>query len=392
MRHAISSLAALLATLACEAHLDVLAARSGATDGGGASQDSAGPPPGVVDVSAGFAETCAVIGSALACWGTLPDGHVSSVPETIAGGGKGAWERISSGQRAHCGVELGGSLWCFGLDDQGQLAQGDTTARAAPAPVPLPGAATRVRGHFATFCAILQDGSAYCWGDNEEGQLGQGDSYPGPDGLLPVRVGTTNDFIDADAGQGHACFVRGEGELYCTGRNTDGELGLGGGVEAQVRALTRVGDGTDWVSIATGQGHTCGVRSSGELFCFGDGSAGQLGLGNRAPQPSPARVGTDSDWTAVDVDTFHSCGIRAPGTLHCWGRNAEGQLGQGDATDRDPTQVGAFTDWVQVAVGRFHTCARRANGSLWCAGDNTDGRLGTGDFDRRSVMTEIRVR
>jgi alpha-tubulin suppressor-like RCC1 family protein len=230
--------------------------------------------------------------------------------------------------------------------------------------------------------------------------MGQPDTVlaPDADALLPIQIPGGSDWIDADAGQGHACGIRKPGRLFCWGRNTTAELGQGSTMPAQLRTPTRVADAEDWLTVSTGQDFTCGLRAPGSLHCFGDNSEGQLGVGDRAVHDSPTRTGTDEDWTAIDIDTFHGCGIRKPGTLWCWGRNAEGQLGTGTFTDEPPApgaahdapvRVGTDSDWVQISTGRFHTCGRRVDGSLWCTGANDDGRLGTGDSKRRNVMTRV---
>jgi alpha-tubulin suppressor-like RCC1 family protein len=341
------------------------------------------------NVAAANSDTCGVSSGRLYCFGAAPDGRTRNTPERL--GSDTSWVQVSSGLSAHCALRRDETVWCWGIDDQGQLGQGDTTTRLEPTRVTLPRAATRVRGRYASFCATLDDGSLYCWGANEEGQLAQNEplSDPAPDRLQPVRVGTDVDWTDVDVGQGHGCGIR-SGSLYCWGRNTEGELGVGDGAGVQLRTPTRSSLPATWTSIAAGQSHSCGIREPGGLFCFGDASIGALGLGDTDVHAVPAQVGTDEDWTSIELDTFHTCGIRAPGTLWCWGRNIEGQLGVGDTTDHPlPTRVGDFSDWVQVSVGRFHTCGRRRGGTLWCAGANDNGRIGTGDYVRRNVFTEV---
>jgi alpha-tubulin suppressor-like RCC1 family protein len=46
-----------------------------------------------------------------------------------------------------------------------------------------------------------------------------------------------------------------------------------------------------------------------------------------------------TDWTALALSEDHSCGLRATGALYCWGRNVDGQLGTGGAWKMTPTAV-----------------------------------------------------
>jgi alpha-tubulin suppressor-like RCC1 family protein len=191
-------------------------------------------------------------------------------------------------------------------------------------------------------------------------------------------------------GQGHVCGIRQPGTLWCWGRNIWGQLGQGSVNPQQIRTPTQVGTATDWTLVTAGQGTTCGLRGTGSLWCWGDNSAGQLGQNDTTERDAPAAVGTANDWATVSVDTFHGCGIRPPGTLWCWGRNVEGQLGIGDyATHLVPTRAGTGTDWIDVSTGRFHTCALRADASIWCTGDNPKGQLGTGNSTRINAFAKI---
>jgi alpha-tubulin suppressor-like RCC1 family protein len=348
------------------------------------------PDHAVTDITAAFDDTCAVAAGTLYCWGALSGGSTSATPVRVPGSPAGAFAHVSGGTSVHCATRTTGTVFCWGNNDRGELGQGDRLARQMPARVLLPAGAESVSGKFESYCARTADGALHCWGQNDEGQMGQSDIGTPMDALIPVRVGTASDWVTAAAGQGHTCAIRGSGQLYCWGRNTDGELGLGPGMPVQIRTPTLVPGDADWRVIATGQNHTCGIRATGRLYCFGDGEFGQLGVAPRADTSVPVEVGDGSDWRAIAVDTFHSCGLRGEGTLWCWGRNVEGQLGTGDIQDRDvPAQVGRDADWAGVSTGRFHTCARKKDGTAYCTGANDGGKLGTGDTDRRNVMTRI---
>ena len=71
-------------------------------------------------------------------------------------------------------------------------------------------------------CALTPGGSAYCWGDNQDGQLGD-DSNTERDTPSPVVGGYA--FSTISAGGKHTCGVTTAGELYCWGLNSHGQLG-----------------------------------------------------------------------------------------------------------------------------------------------------------------------
>jgi alpha-tubulin suppressor-like RCC1 family protein len=137
-----------------------------------------------------------------------------------------------------------------------------------------------------------------------------------------------------------------------------------------------------WQSVALGPGSACGITITGELWCWGHGNYGQLGIGGTPELSPPTRVGTDADWLGVSIDEQHACGIRAGGSLWCWGRNTNGALGYGVATEQAdvPRQVSPGSVWKQVQAGRYFTCAIRDDDTLWCWGANGAGQLGISSF------------
>ena len=78
--------------------------------------------------------------------------------------------------------------------------------------------------------------------------------------------------------------------------------------------------------IAAGEHHSCAVKYDGTLWCWGDNSWGQLGIGQGQSGSVPQQVGTDQDWVLVSSKINHSCAIKTDGTLWCWGANESNQV------------------------------------------------------------------
>jgi alpha-tubulin suppressor-like RCC1 family protein len=136
-------------------------------------------------------------------------------------------------------------------------------------------------------CALTSAGALWCWGLNDDGQLALGmvDVVPHP---TPARVGTAT-WVAIDAGEDHVCGIQTGGSLWCWGENTWGQVGNGSS-GSDVTTPTRVGSASDWVAVALGEDHTCGVRAGGSLWCWGANDLGQLGLGSRTLTTLPSRV------------------------------------------------------------------------------------------------------
>lgn len=199
-----------------------------------------------------------------------------------------------------------------------------------------------------------------------------------------------SDWTGVAAGATHTCGLR-HGDLYCWGSNTEGELGSGitnnscGELSGETfcRDLPTKVAGSCWSTVALGYGATCGVRA-GALYCWGRNSDAQLGLGSTSSfRTAVTRVGSASDWTAVSLGDLHGCGIRG-GVAYCWGSNGYGQIGDGiPRADRVravvPTRVGTSTDgtaywsdWTEIYAGTTSSCGIRG-GAMYCWGNSRWG-------------------
>jgi alpha-tubulin suppressor-like RCC1 family protein len=139
----------------------------------------------------GYQSTCAAIGGAAYCWGSNASGQLGdgttidkdyAVP--VSGLGSGVVE-VSIGVSDACAVLTSGTAKCWGTDLYGQLGDGGSaTPRSAPVDVAgLTGIKHLAMGGTQT-CALLTDGTVQCWGENSFGQLGDGTTTgrttPGP--------------------------------------------------------------------------------------------------------------------------------------------------------------------------------------------------------------------
>jgi alpha-tubulin suppressor-like RCC1 family protein len=202
-----------------------------------------------------------------------------------------AWARIAAGGDHTCGIRAGGTLWCWGDNTYGQLGLGSHVSQDLPRQVvsPARGGWARVIADFEDTCAIRTDATLWCWGDNSERQLGIG-NYPSPDGPRQVTTPAAGGWASVTAGGVSTCGVRTGATLWCWGYNGDGQLGLGNHAPHDLPRQVTTPAAGGWVSVTADSGYTCGIRVGGSLWCWGDNSDGQLGLGNRTAQDRPRQV------------------------------------------------------------------------------------------------------
>jgi alpha-tubulin suppressor-like RCC1 family protein len=275
------------------------------------------------------------------------------------------------------------------------LSVGDDEAASSAGFVPLGGPATRLVAGSAHTCALMTTGAVRCWGLNTWGQLGYGHTRNVGDDESPTSAGIVNvggSVRELAAGASHTCALLEAGTVRCWGLNAQGQLGYGhtrnvGDDESPASAGT-VDLGGSAVLLATSSTsqHTCTRLGTGTVRCWGRNTWGQLGYGhtsNVGDDESPASTGVSVGGTVLQVATGaeHTCALRGSGSLECWGRNESGQLGQGHDTSRSsppaaPVALGSPA--FQLAAGAWHTCAGVNTGELRCWGRNTWGQLGLG--------------
>jgi alpha-tubulin suppressor-like RCC1 family protein len=337
----------------------------------------------------GHLHTCAGSGNDLYCWGSNRVGQLgtggssTTSPAKVMGGG---WGEGTAAQEHTCVVKIGGTRACWGWNGNAQLGLGVAENQAQRTPiVPTTGDlewTTLASGWFHT-CGLTKTRGLACWGLNQGGASGQAVAVERV--LTPTLVDGAEDWSAIAAGGFHSCGLKSDGTLWCWGLNESGELGLGDSADRTTPTQTGCPNGSclgEWTAIGAGSFHTCAIRADGELWCWGGGLNGQLGVGPLSTEDSavPLRV-EFGQWRTISGGASHSCGLQSDGSLWCWGKNESGQLGLGDTEPRlEPASVlvPGKNEWIRVSAGRDHTCAIRSDRSLWCWGKNENGQLGLG--------------
>lgn len=314
---------------------------------------------------------------------TVGDGtNTPKLTPTETSGGHTDWIDIDIDweQEYTYGIRNGGELYRWGGSD--------TT------PALFPGGHTnwiQVDTDWNNSCGIRSTGELHCWGYNHYGELGDGTTIHRPNDPGPT-VGGWSDWTYTGLSGDHSCGIRNGGELWCWGLNNYGVLG-DGTTSVRLSPVLSASPHTDWEKIWGNHEHTCGLRSTGQAYCWGYNANGRLGDGTTTDRWIPTEIaGTHTDWTNIGVGRTATCGIRG-GELYCWG--ARNQLiidDGGGATGSQTTPsklLGGFTDWIKVTVADGHACAARSNGNLYCWGNNDQGQVGTGDTTPQTSPTQI---
>jgi alpha-tubulin suppressor-like RCC1 family protein len=345
-------------------------------------------------LATGGAHSCALQpGGTVRCWGYNGDGElgngslVDSITGTVAVTGISNTVALSAGNGHTCALQPGGSVRCWGLNNAGQLGNGNTLNATTSVPVISINNAVALALGDTHSCALQTSGSVSCWGGNSRGQLGNGTTLNSSNAVVVTGMGRAAALV---AGSRHTCALLDDGGVRCWGSNNVGQVG-NGSTSTAVLSPTPVAGLSDVVALATGTEHSCALQSSGSVRCWGKNTKAQLGNGSLVDSATSVAVTGLNDAVALVAGGLHSCALQAGGAVRCWGDNAFGQLGNGTDINTSTTifTVTGLSDAIALSAGPAHTCALRANGNLSCWGFNQYGQVGDGTDSDKSVPTPV---
>jgi len=273
-----------------------------------------------------------------------------------------------SAMSAHtCARMENGDVWCWGINGKGEVGiagqtfcNGATPCNPTPAKVALP-PITKLGVAEEHACAIA-GAQVYCWGRNTEGQFGNGLLASTTTPLLVAeRAGASS----IGGGLTHGCSLHGAA-VKCSGDSANGEVG-DPTMMPHATPFTAVPSGTQ--ALANGYFHVCTIQG-GFAYCWGANVTGQVDTHPGADVYNPRIVPGIATVAAIANGFGHTCAALTAGDLRCWGANGNGQLGMGDKLSHyDEIRVPILTGVVELSAGADHTCGRTPAGTVYCWGE-----------------------
>jgi alpha-tubulin suppressor-like RCC1 family protein len=264
----------------------------------------------------------------------------SSTPRPVVLPGK--VRQLSSEANTACAVLEGGSLYCWGRNWEGNIGLNDQHPGVDQQLPVRSGTASDWKlagtgdGHS---CGIRGAGSLFGWGRNSAANLGLGQTID-LQRRAATQIGADADWSSVVSGQDGSCGIRGGGLLFCWGGNSYATLGLG---DRDMRTVpTEIGPpggSGSWSQVSLDTFHACGIDAAANLYCWGRNLEGQLGTADNDDRLVPVQVG--SEFQQVAVGRFSSCATTTDAHILCAGENGAGQLGLGNG---DSVRRNAFTE------------------------------------------------
>jgi alpha-tubulin suppressor-like RCC1 family protein len=330
-------------------------------------------------VSAGEERTCLLTPRGEShCWGY--DSRFEVRPPDMRGV---RLKSLSVGSHV-CGVTTTGAAFCGGNNRHGQLGDGTTTSRYQP-PTAVQGGLTfaSISAGVGHSCGVTVDGDVYCWGLSSSGQLG---SRIPDDSARPARVPTPGRFKAVSASWMYSCGLTTTGKAYCWGAVGMAEM-------LTHQPVTPYAPEQSFLSLSTGMQHVCGLAGDGAAWCWGFNDDGQLGNGAMSESFSDAatRVSGGLTFKLLSAGGTHACGILVNGAAYCWGGNRFGQLGNGSKTaSKLPVRVSGNHAFDAISAGMNHTCGVTTGGDVYCWGSNIGAAIA--ETARAEELVPFRIR
>ena len=282
--------------------------------------------------------------------------------------------------------------------------------------------------------------NVYSFGNNEDGVLGVENNELKSYTFIKINFGKYNGRIkEISAGTIHNVALTDDGKIFSWGSTQGGQLGLSeqyitsqncknfsisSPTLIKFKQYNGLNDSNEIIKISCGEAHTIALNSKNEVFSWGFGSNGQLGLGfcedsfelgtglikSRIFTPQKITSLQNKKITDIQCGKTFSMFIDSNGGLYSCGVNDLYQLGIPDLPPQNhvknydsqcmdyiiPTRLEYFIDMKveKISCGEAHCVAIvkdiHSNTKLiWSWGNNRYGQLGLGDKIKVSLPKPI---
>ena len=288
-------------------------------------------------------------------------------------------------------IKNDGSLWGWGGNGNGQLAQNDTADRSSP--VQIAGTWSKVT-YTRSARGLKTDGSLWAWGHNSEGTIGDNTkihrSSPvqttladtnwinvvGFGGIRGTTSTTTTTSTTSTSTTSTTSTTQAPGALYTWGNRPYGGAADNTG-DVIYQSPTQAIDASQYQDLSfesTGLGSCFAIKPDGTLWAWGwNIYYGAIGDGTLENRSSPIQI-TSNTWNMVSSSSFATLAIRSDNTLWGWGYGP--YLPNNSNTNySSPIQIGTDT-WRYVNSAGGNGAGIKTDGTLWCWGRNNKGQLG----------------
>lgn len=215
------------------------------------------------------------------------------------------------------------------------------------------------------------------------------------------------------AAGGHTCMLTTYGNVYCVGKNDNGQLGINSTINqvawTQVDSSNLAANDT-FTELSSSGDTSCGITDTDKVFCWGNNTAGQLGFDDSGAVgiTSPLLVPTEMDLSALGAETpkrvatagTATCVYDSGNDVYCTGNDTFGQLGNDTSTTSDQETLVSIDTTSLTAAGATITdvyggadklCVTANDNKAYCWGSNNNYGLGKGPVVSSDFIPNVQV-
>ena len=226
-------------------------------------------------------------------------------------------------------------------------------------------------GGYGHSLVINASGELYAWGLNDNYQVGDGTNVTR---VLPVQIGSGNNWIEVACGDYHSLALNSDGEVYAWGRNIDGQCGISGVASISSPSGVTIPDSTVINKISASSSYSLFADTNNTGKVYGCGSNTYKQLDSTGSQiDSPTHISDFDNATLVSAGptlaaVAKSNSLVVRGTYDFTPENFNGTTYYNPTSQNASSTVlnsDGVSNYTDLAIGTEFLLAIKENGSLW---------------------------
>ena len=231
-------------------------------------------------------------------------------------------KQISCGEYFTVCLDIEGFIWSFGKNESGQLGVGNELRSDIPQQIPDIPLVYSISSGGSHTLVITVDGDIWSFGHNGNGQLclGHFDNQKKP------QKTSLSDITKIVSGFRYSLLQKNSGEIYGVGSNGYGQLGMGATtVQTQPRLIPN--QPSDIHQFSCGYFHSLFLDNDGNVYSTGYNAYGSLGLSNNISHFSLNQILNIPPIMHITAIGYSSYLLDFEGEIWSFGNSIYGQLG-----------------------------------------------------------------
>lgn len=265
-----------------------------------------------------------------------------------------------------------GYLYVLGSGSQGVLGLGNVNCQLQPIEVVDRNDVCQVSYGGYHSAVVTLDGHIHVFGYNFYSQLGLGDHNSR---YIPTQIPGFSNVVQVSCGYEFTAFVTANGQLYTFGRNYCGQFGNFGSYLSRPTLFDYL-VGKKIVQVSCGYAHMGILTDPGEVYVFGSGASGQLGLGpQKISTSTPVHLAINQKIKQISCNDNVTALLTYQGDVYICGqfkqlffRGVENTFWLEKIYDLPPIQ--------EISLGPNYSLFLTDEGEVYSYGDNIYSQIG----------------